>query len=98
MLRSVSSLEGDCRRAFCSRRARCVTRSPAPRHRFYGSRASLAKGEKSVLVPLWPGRSQSLTHFSFPSDIQATGNVFIAVSEPVVTRTPAIKRQHVDAL
>ncbi|XDV19415.1 hypothetical protein PO909_024887, partial [Leuciscus waleckii] len=84
MLRSVSSLKGDCRCAFCSQRARCTTRSPAPKHRFYGSRASLAKGEKSVNVPLRPGRILFLTHFSFPSEVQATGNVNTAVSEPVV--------------
>ena len=45
------SPEGDCRDAFCSQRARS-TRLPATEHRFYGSRASLAKENGVFSAPL----------------------------------------------
>ena len=54
MLRSVSPPGATAEVYFCSQQARS-TRLPATEHRFYGSRASLAKREWSVLAPLKPG-------------------------------------------
>ena len=54
MLRSVTPLRATAEVHFCSQQAR-GTRLPATEHRFYGSRASLAKREWSALAPLRPG-------------------------------------------
>ena len=72
------SPEGDCRDAFCSQRARS-TRLPATEHRFYGSRASLAKGEWSVFSPAETGRFPLFSHSGI---LQASENANHSVCSP----------------